>query len=134
MRHQDKIDFGQVMNFESGLLQPLDHLQPLRPNWVDQDIHLMRLDQERGVSDPRDADLARSNLRELRQRMISAGTPGKKRWNKDFGKKIAFVPVGRRPQPHTRRSFGLSAVFRRLTNDIPSAFFRKRNRHFRGTI
>jgi hypothetical protein len=78
MRHQDKIDFGQMMNFESGLLQSLNHLQPLRPNWVDQDIHLMRLDQERGVSDPRDADLARSNLRELRQRMISAGTLGKK--------------------------------------------------------
>ena len=85
-----------MMNFESGLLQSLNHLQPLRPNWVDQDIHLMRLDQERSVSDPGDADLSGSNQRELRERIIT-GTPRKKRRNQNFSEKIAFVPVGRRP-------------------------------------
>ena len=133
MRHQDEIDFGQMMNFEPGLLQSLDHFQPLRPNRVDQDVHFMRLDQERGMSNPGDADFAGSNQRELRERIIT-GTPRKKRRNQNFSEKIALVPVGRRPQAHTRRSFGLSAVFRRLTDDIPSALFRKRNRHFGATI
>jgi hypothetical protein len=93
----------------------------------------MRLDQKRGVSDPCDTDLARLNSRELGQLMI-AGTPGEKRWNQDLSKKIALVPIGPRPHTHTGRSFSLSAVFRRLTDDIPSALFRKRNRHFGATL
>jgi len=46
MRHQDKINRRQVMNFEPGLFQSFDYFEPFRPNRVDQDIHLMRLDQK----------------------------------------------------------------------------------------
>src|ERR1043166_1406270 len=46
MRHQDKINRRQMMNFEAWLLQPLDHLEPFRPDRVDQDIDLVGLNQE----------------------------------------------------------------------------------------
>ena len=46
MRHQDKVNRRQVMNFEPGLFQSFDNFEPFRPNRVDQDVHLMRLDQK----------------------------------------------------------------------------------------
>jgi len=46
MRHQDKINRRQMMNFEAWLFQPLDHLEPFRPDRVDQDIDLVGLDEK----------------------------------------------------------------------------------------
>ena len=46
MRHQDKINRRQMMNFQAWLLQPLDHLKPFRPDRVDQDIDLVSLNQK----------------------------------------------------------------------------------------
>src|SRR4029077_6525049 len=67
VRYKHHVDVRQMMNFESRLLQPFNHLQPLRPDRIDQHIHLVRLNQKRGVADPGDADLARRNRRKLRR-------------------------------------------------------------------
>ena len=98
-----------MMNFEAWLFQPLDHLEPFRPNRVDQDVDLVGLDEKRRVADPGNADLALSNLWELR----SGGTCGalhEKRWNQHAREKIAFVPVGSRTQPDARGTFYRCAV------------------------
>ena len=94
VRDEDEIDLGQMMNLETGLLQALDHLQPLRPIRIDQDVDLMRLNQKRSVPDPGDADLAFSNFRKFRRRVIARALDEKRR-NENAGEKIAFVPVGR---------------------------------------
>ena len=133
VRHEDEIDRGQVMNFEARLFEPLDHLQPLRPDRIDQDIDLVGLNQERRVPDPGDANLALGNFRELGRRVIAAPLREKRR-DQHAGEKIPLVPVGTRPQPHAGRAFVLSAVFRHLTNNVSSALFRKRNRHGRANI
>ena len=62
--HENEIDRRQVMNFEARLFEPLDDLQPFRPDRIDQDIDFVRLNQERGVSDPGNADFAFANFRE----------------------------------------------------------------------
>ena len=46
MRNQDKINRRQMMNFEAGLFQPLDYLEPFRPDRVDQDIDLVGLNEK----------------------------------------------------------------------------------------
>src|SRR6266478_8655893 len=58
MRDEDKINRRQMMNFETWLFQPLDYLEPFRPNRVDQDVHLVSLNEKRCVADPRDAYFA----------------------------------------------------------------------------
>src|SRR5262249_13170009 len=40
MRHKDKINRRQMMNFQAWLFQSLDHLEPFRPDWVNEDIDL----------------------------------------------------------------------------------------------
>ena len=80
MRHKDKIDRGQMVNFKTRLFEPLDHLQPLGPNRIDQDVELVCLDQERGVPNPGNTDFALANLGELRLDVV-AGPPRKERRN-----------------------------------------------------
>ena len=43
VRHQDEINRREMMNLETWLLEPLDHLQPLRPIRIDQDVDLVGL-------------------------------------------------------------------------------------------
>ena len=81
-----------MMNFKAGLLQSFDYLKPFRPDRINQDINLVRLNQKRGMPDPGNAHLAFPDFRKLRRRVI-AGTLGEKRRNKDAGQKIALVPV-----------------------------------------
>ena len=81
-----------MMNFKAGLLQSLDYLEPFRPDRINQDINLVRLNQKRGVPDPSNAHLAFPDFRKLRGRVI-ARTFGEKRGNEDAGQKIALVPV-----------------------------------------
>ena len=126
--HEHEIDFRQMMDLEPRLLQSLDHFEPLRPNRVDQQIELVGLDQKRRVSDPRNADFAFADFREMRPRAI-AGALGEKRRDEDFGQKIALVPVRARNEANASRTFVFGAVLLGLANDIPPAFFRKRNRH-----
>ena len=72
VRDENEIDIGQVMNLKTRLLQPFDDFEPLRPVWIDEQIDLMRLHQKRRVSDPGDANFARSNCRKLRLSMKSS--------------------------------------------------------------
>ena len=129
VRHENEIDRRQMMDLEARLLEPLDHLQPLRPDRVDQDIDLVRLDQERSVPDPGDADFAFADFREMRAGVI-AGALGEERGDQDLGEEVALVPVGARTQLDAGGAFVFRAVLRGLANDVPPAFFRKRNRHW----
>ena len=133
VRDEDEIDFGQVMDLEAGLLEPLYNFEPFRPNRIDEHIDLMRLNQKRSVADPSDTDFALPNLGED-GRDMNAGAFRKKRWNENFGEEVAPVPVGAKTETNARGRFVLRAVFRRLANDVPPAFLRKRNRHLRGSI
>ena len=47
-----------MVNFEARPFQSFDHLEPLRPVRVDQNINVMSLNKKRGVADPGDANLA----------------------------------------------------------------------------
>src|SRR5205823_13162463 len=46
MRHQYEVNRRQMMNFEARLFQSFDDLEPFRPNRIDQDVHLVRLDEK----------------------------------------------------------------------------------------
>jgi len=133
VRDEDQINGRQMMNFEAWLLQSFDHLQPLRPDRIDQYINFVGLDEKRGMSDPCDANFAFADFRKFRWR-VTAGAFDEKRRNKNAGEKIAFVPVGSRAQPDTRGAFGSGAIAGHLANDIASASFWETNRHFRGSI
>jgi len=122
-----------VMDLEARPLKTFDHFQPFRPDRIDQNIDFVRLDQKGGMANPGDTDFACPNLRKLWGAVIARALD-EERWNKDFGKKVAFVPIGPRTQLYPGGSFVLRAVLRWLANDVPSAFFRKRNRHCRGSI
>src|SRR6476646_1439984 len=126
--HEDEIDFRQMMDFEPRLLQTLDHFQPLRPDRVDQQIELVRLNEKRRVPDPGDADFALADFGKLRLRAI-AGAFGKERRDQDLGEKVALMPVSLWTQLDAGGTFIFGTVLRGLANDIPPAFFRKRNRH-----
>ena len=60
------------MDFEAWLFQSLDHLEPFRPDRVDQDVYLVGLNEKRSMTDPCNADLAFSDFWKLRSR----GTTG----------------------------------------------------------
>jgi hypothetical protein len=93
-----------MMNFEAWSLQSFDHLEPLRPDRINQYINVVGLDEKRGMSDPRDANFAFADFRKLRRR-VTTGAFDEKRRNKNAGEKIAFVPVGPGTQPDTRGAF-----------------------------
>ena len=44
--HENEIDRRQMMNFKARLLQALDHFEPLRPVWIDEQIDLVRSGRE----------------------------------------------------------------------------------------
>src|SRR5881394_101305 len=80
------------------------------------------------MANPRNADLAFTNLRKLRRRVF-AGSLYEQRWNQNAGQEIAFVPVGARTQsdaggmPQWNRSF----IGRALNNHNFPDFFPKSN-------
>lgn len=130
---EDQINGRQMMNFEAWSLQSFDHLEPLRPDRIDQYINFVGLDEERGMSNPCDANFAFADFRKLRRR-VAARPFDEKRRNKNASEKIAFVPIGARSQPDSRGAFRSGTVAGHLTNDIASASFWKTNRHYRGSI
>ena len=81
-----------MMNFEAWLFQPLDYLEPFRPDRIDQDVYLVSLNEKRCVADPRDAYLAFTDFRKLRSRR-AIGTLHKERGNQNAGQKVALVPI-----------------------------------------
>ena len=46
MSDQNQVDRWKIAKFDSGVLDPLDDLQPLRPIWVYQDALLGSLNEE----------------------------------------------------------------------------------------
>ena len=86
------------------------------------------MDEEGGVTNPGNTDFALADFGKVGQGVI-AGTLGEKRRDQDLGKKIALVPIRTRDQPDTGRTLIFGAVLRGWANDVPPAFFRKRNRH-----
>src|SRR5882724_10145828 len=120
-----------MMNFEARLFQSFDDLEPFRPNRIDQDVDLVRLDEKRGVTDPGNADLAFADLRKLR-RHVFAGSLHEQRWNQNTRQKIAFVPIGPRTQPNAGGMpphWNRSIVVWRLANNISPVLFRKADWH-----
>ena len=98
MGHEYEVNRRQVMDFEARPFQSFDDLEPFRPNRIDQDVDLVRLDEKRSVADPGNADLAFADLRKLR-RHVFAGSLHEQRWNQNARQKIAFMPIGPRTQP-----------------------------------
>ena len=81
-----------MMQFDSRLFQPLDHLQPFRPVRIDQNIAIVRLNEKGGVPDPGDAKFARPDFGKTRDCAFT-GAFGKKGRDEDFGQKIPPMPV-----------------------------------------
>src|ERR1700676_733487 len=71
MGDENEIDLRQMMDFEPRSLQALNHLEPLRPVWIDQYIDLVGLNQKRSVANPGNANLAFLEFREYRRRIIT---------------------------------------------------------------
>ena len=131
--YQDEVNRRKMMNFKARSLESLDHLEPFRPDWVDQEIDVVSLNEKRGVPDPRDANLAFADFRKLRRR-VTAGAFDEKRRDQDASEKITLVPVRARSQAHARGTLRGSTISRRLANDIASALFRKTYWHSCATI
>ncbi len=94
VRDEDKVDIGQVLDGKPGALQPLDHDEPVGPVGVDQDVVLRRLDEKRGVADPRQPDLARRERGE-NGAMLDAGLALEERRNQNFRDEVALAPARR---------------------------------------
>src|SRR5204863_7151224 len=90
--YQHQIDIRQMMQFDSRLFQPLDHLQPFRPVRIDQDIAIVGLNEKGGVPDPGDAKFTRPDFGKTRGCTL-ARPSGKKGRNEDLGQKIPPMPV-----------------------------------------
>jgi hypothetical protein len=58
VREQDQIDGRQVLDFESGSANAFQQKKPVRKIRIDQHIQVGKLDQERGMADPRKGHLA----------------------------------------------------------------------------
>jgi hypothetical protein len=46
MSHEYEVNGRQMLNFEARLFQSFDDLEPFRPNRIDQDVDLVRLDEK----------------------------------------------------------------------------------------
>jgi hypothetical protein len=124
VRNEHQVNGRQMMNFEAGPFQSFDHLEPLRPVRVDQDIDFVSLKEKRGVTNPSDADFTFVKFWKLR-RDLATGAFDEQRRNQDAGKEIAFMPVRSRTQSDTRRIPHLRdrrTIPRRLTNNVSAAF------------
>ena len=126
---EDEIDRRQMVNVKSGFLESFDHAEPHRPDRVDQDVGVMRLNQERRVTDPGDANLAGLNFWKERPR-ARARTSRKERRDPDAGDEIAFGPGAARTQLDSLRFFGAAVLG--VAHYLPLS--RKRIRHRRRTI
>ena len=135
MCHEHEVNGRQMMDFEARLFQSFDNLEPFRPNRIDQDIDLVRLDEKRGMTDPGNADLAFTNLRKLR-RHVFAGSLHEQRWDQNSRQEIAFVPVRPRTQSDAggMPQWNRSIVVWRLANNISPFLFRKADWHVLRTI
>ena len=113
------------MNMKARLFQSFDHAQPHRPDRIDQYVGFVGLNQERGVADPGDANLARLDLGKQRTR-AGPGASGKKRRDPYAGDEIAFGPIAAWTKFYSLRF--LRAGLLRVANNLTLS--RKRIRHW----
>src|SRR6266481_1717580 len=66
MRHEHKIDRGEMFQWESRATNAFDNFQPERPDRIHHDIQSPPLDQKRRVTDPGQANIVRGKLRKFR--------------------------------------------------------------------
>ena len=59
---QHQVNRRQVLDLQAGALDALEQEQPVREVRIDQHVQVGELDQERGVADPGDGDLAEGQL------------------------------------------------------------------------
>ena len=91
MSDQNQVDRGKIAKFDSGMLDPLDDLQPLRPIWVYKDTVLGSLNEEGGVPNPGHANLSRRELVKDRLDAVTVSF-GEERRDDHLGKKVPPVP------------------------------------------
>jgi len=92
---ENQIDRGEVMVGKTGMAQSTDHEKPVGPVRVDQNVSLVALNEEGGMTDPRDADLALPEFWENRGRSVPmAAFSGKKGGQKHIGDKTVGGPSG----------------------------------------
>ena len=89
---ENQVDGRKIVNFEAWLLDAFDNLEPLRPIGIDEDAVLRGLDEEGGVTDPRDADLAGGEIGEGGLDFCAMALD-EKRGDDDLGEKISLVPT-----------------------------------------
>lgn len=66
MSQQNQIDWRQIVQMNSGALQPLQKKKPVREIRIDQRVHPRELDQERGMTNPGQRQFAPFQLGEIR--------------------------------------------------------------------
>jgi hypothetical protein len=117
------------MKVYARFLKSFDHAQPHRPNRIDENVRVVRLNQEGGVPDPGDADLPRLHFWKKRAR-AGAGTLGEERRDPDLRDEIALGPFATRTQLDALRF--LRSARGTLADDLTLS--RKRIRHCPKTI
>ena len=58
VRQQHHVNRRQILDFEAGALDPFQQKKPVREIGINQHVQVRELDQERGMADPGDGDLA----------------------------------------------------------------------------
>jgi hypothetical protein len=58
VRQEDEVDRRKIGEFQSRSPQPLQEKQPIGKVRIDQDVEIRELNQEGGMTDPRDGDLS----------------------------------------------------------------------------
>ena len=92
---ENQIDRGEVMVGKTGMAQSTDHEKPVGPVRVDQNVSLVALNEEGGMTDPCDADLSLAEFWENRGRSVPmAAFSGKKGGQKHIGDKTVGWPSG----------------------------------------
>jgi hypothetical protein len=59
MRQEHEINRREISQFEAGAPQAFQEEQPVGEVGIDKDVEVRELDEERGMADPRDRNLAR---------------------------------------------------------------------------
>lgn len=129
MGDENEINRRQMVKVYARFLESLDHAQPHRPDRIDENVRVVRLNQERRVADPGDADLPWLHFWKRRAR-AGAGTLGEERRDPDLGNEIALGPFATRAQFDALRFF--RSARGTLADDLTLS--RKRIRHCPKTI
>ena len=58
MGDEDEVDVGKMVVGQAGVAETADHEEPVRPIGVHENVSVWPLNEERGVADPGEADLA----------------------------------------------------------------------------